>query len=157
MEQPEEHRPFLELEEGDGEQDTTRNEALQSQFTTKSQLVIVLLLSLLLLAMSNGRILSTVALFQQQEEIICHQFLSSNGDNGGYDKTCRSPKGETAPEVVHELGLIVNWDSVLSLFPGILVAIPFGLAADQHGRKKFLMLSSGGIAVSAALRALICE
>lgn len=157
MEQPEEHRPFLELEEGDEEQGTQKNEDPRREFTTRNQLVVVLLLSLLLLAMSTGRLMSLTGLYQQQQEFICRQFLSSNGDNGGYDKACKSPKGETAPEVDHELGVIAYWDFFFSLFPATLVAIPFGLVGDKHGRKKFVVLSSGGIAVSAVFRVLICK
>lgn len=148
MEQPEEHRPFLELEQGD--EVDQKNDKPQ-----RSRVVVTLLLALQLFAFSIGRSLTVLSLKLRQKDIICEKFLSANGHDG-YDQTCKRPTGGTAPEVDVEFGVVEYWGMIFALLPAMVVALPYGLTADQHGRKKFVVLSAGGILVNAVLETIIC-
>jgi MFS family permease len=71
------------------------------------------------------------------ESIICRQARGSNSfvrnDN------CKSP------EVQGELALINGWKDTFDQVPGILLALPYGFAADRVGRKPIMALSLTGL------------
>ncbi|KAK9616804.1 hypothetical protein V6Z98_008196 [Aspergillus fumigatus] len=60
---------------------------------------------------------------------------------GADDARCKSP------DVQGELALVNGWKETLDALPGIFLALPFGLMADQAGRKKVLMLSLIGLII----------
>jgi hypothetical protein len=50
-----------------------------------------------------------------------------------------------AADVQGELALVNGWKETLDTLPGIFLALPFGLMADQAGRKMVLRLSLLGL------------
>jgi hypothetical protein len=153
MEQPEEERPFLELEEADPEQNGHKDNPPPPK---RNRRLVILWLSLLLLAMSIGRYLTTMVLLLRQKEIICRNFLSTTAETG-YDTACLGPGQRPAPQVVEEHDRLVYWDMMFSLLPSLLVALPYGLAADRYGGKSFVVLSVGSIMLSAVFQTVICK
>ncbi|KAE8150842.1 major facilitator superfamily domain-containing protein [Aspergillus avenaceus] len=79
-----------------------------------------------------------IALF---ESLICRR-LGGGGD-------CKSP------EVQGELALLIGWKETLDQLPGIIVALPYGLAADRFGRKPILLGLFGLVLEEIAIR-LVC-
>lgn len=153
-EEHEEERPFLELEVGADDHTINRVEESSSRTGNRSSLVLILWLSLVLLLMSMARYLYEPILYLWQSDIICAKFLASNG-TATYDESC-TLHGRMAPEVDSEFKYVGYWDTMLFLVPGMLLALPLGLAADKYGREKLLLLSLSGIVASALLHTVIC-
>ncbi|OAQ58802.2 major facilitator superfamily domain-containing protein [Pochonia chlamydosporia 170] len=151
MEHPAEQQPLL-LPSDDGELRSQDNELPERERAQQpNQALTFTFLGLILLTIGVSRCLITDATSRLERETICHQFLSSNGSSG-YNNGCRDSGGNLAPEVVFELGFIHFWDNTLTLLPGILVALPFGVLADTYSRKNILTISVCGILLSQAFR-----
>lgn len=155
MEHPAEQQPLL-LPSEDGELRSHDDEPPEhGRAQQPNQALTFTFLGFILLTIGVSRCLITDSTSRLERETICHQFLSSNGSSG-YNNECRDSGGNVAPEVVFELGFIQFWDHTLTLLPGILVALPFGVLADTYSRKNTLTISVGGILLSQAFRAIVC-
>jgi MFS family permease len=65
------------------------------------------------------------------------------------DDNCKSP------QVQGELALINGWKDTFDQLPGILLALPYGFAADRIGRKPILALSLTGLILEETAMRLI--
>ncbi|KAF7136825.1 hypothetical protein CNMCM5793_006343 [Aspergillus hiratsukae] len=102
---------------------------------------ILIILSLGIIAINFGSYLSMAPQIQIFESIICRKLHPEIAllTTEGQIARCK------APDVQGELALVNGWRETLDTLPGIVLALPFGLMADQAGRKTVLMLSLIGL------------
>ncbi|OJZ79635.1 hypothetical protein ASPFODRAFT_148805 [Aspergillus luchuensis CBS 106.47] len=58
--------------------------------------------------------------------------------------------------VQSELSLIKGWEATFGLLPGMITAVPYGMAAERYGRRPVLGLSLLGISLSQAVDIIVC-
>ena len=117
-------------------------------FRTRQSIILVLLLVILLC--SFGDQLEEAPLARIYESIICYKYYEQHdtsklrlprnelgaGAIGGVDEMwCKEP------EVQDDLAMLNGLQPFLDGLPGLLLAVPFGWAADRYGRWPFLMLN----------------
>ncbi|RHZ54843.1 putative MFS transporter [Aspergillus thermomutatus] len=115
--------------------------ALESRRSTRARWILIIL-SLGIIAMNFGNYLSMAPQIQIFESIICrkmHPEIALLTNEEQIAARCK------APDVQGELALVNGWKETLDTLPGIVLALPFGLMADQAGRKTVLMLSLVGL------------
>ncbi|KAJ5965379.1 major facilitator superfamily domain-containing protein [Penicillium waksmanii] len=76
------------------------------------------------------------------ESLICRR-LGTDGD-------CKSTAVQT------ELALLISWKETIDQLPGIILALPYGLAADRIGRKPILVLCLIGLILEEVAIRLVC-
>lgn len=154
MAQPSERQPLLVPRLDDDEDHDSQNSDLpQASFTQADRIAAIILLSLTVFTLAAGGYFIDEAKLQVQEDLICRQIPP----NATYDEHCRAPDGHRAPDLIRERDFIQCWQNYLRLIPGILTAVPYGLAADRYSRRNLLVLSLGGILLSAAGDIIICK
>ncbi|PKX90214.1 putative MFS transporter [Aspergillus novofumigatus IBT 16806] len=117
------------------------NQALESGRFSRARWVLIIL-SLAIITVNFGSYLAMAPQIQIFESIICqklHPEIALLTTQEQIDVTCK------AADVQGELALVNGWKETLDTLPGIFLALPFGLMADQAGRKKVLMLSLIGL------------
>lgn len=117
--------------------------APESGHSTRARWVLIVL-SLGIIAVNFGSYLAMAPQIQIFEYIICqkmHPEIALLTPQEQIDARCKSP------DVQGELALVNGWKETLDALPGIFLALPFGLMADQAGRKKVLMLSLIGLII----------
>lgn len=108
---------------------------------------LLLLVCLSVVAADFGNYLGYAPHIEILESIICRQAQGSNAL--GVDENCKSP------QVQGELALINGWKDTFDQLPGILLALPYGFAADRIGRKPILALSLIGLILEETAMRLI--
>ncbi|KAF4277199.1 hypothetical protein CNMCM8689_004908 [Aspergillus fumigatus] len=122
--------------------------APESGHSTRARWVLIVL-SLGIIAVNFGSYLAMAPQIQIFEYIICqklHPEIALLTPQEQIDARCKSP------DVQGELALVNGWKETLDALPGIFLALPFGLMADQAGRKKVLMLSLIGLIIEEVVR-----
>lgn len=138
--EPDEHAPLL------GEHEAGHDD--HPKITSLHRRRPLLLVCLCVVAADFGNYLGYAPHIEILESIICRQARASNsfrvdGDN------CKSP------QVQGELALINGWKATFDQLPGILLALPYGFAADSIGRKPILAFSLIGLILEETAMRLI--
>lgn len=90
------------------------------------------------------------SLYPIQEAIICQKYFPVSAVDANADPRCKS-------EIVQaELSLLKGWQLTISLLPGMITAIPYGMVAEAYGHRFVLALSTFGIALTQACYVVIC-
>ncbi|KJZ73966.1 hypothetical protein HIM_06634 [Hirsutella minnesotensis 3608] len=105
---------------------------------------------LLLVLAEIGGALVNLPLNQIEESIICRNQYPHVPDTAT-DALCKSSP------VQAELSFLQGWELTFGLVPGILTAVPYGFAADRHGRKVILCLSLLGLCLFQAIEVVVCS
>ncbi|OJZ80075.1 hypothetical protein ASPFODRAFT_148312 [Aspergillus luchuensis CBS 106.47] len=82
-----------------------------------------------------------------QEDIICRKHYPGALDA---NSMCKNDI------VQSELSLIKGWEVTFGLLPGMITAVPYGMAAERYGRRLVLGLSLLGITLSQAVDIIVC-
>ncbi|POR35886.1 Uncharacterized protein TPAR_03920 [Tolypocladium paradoxum] len=117
---------------------------------TATQRIAVLITCLaMLLAVEIGGVLSSTALMQIQEGIVCR------GHHADVDRPSTDPRCKDA-EVQADFAMLQGWDNTFALIPGLLLSMPYGMAADKYGRRIVLGLSLFGMTLLQGADITIC-
>ncbi|KAJ5158044.1 Major facilitator superfamily domain general substrate transporter, partial [Penicillium coprophilum] len=98
---------------------------------------LLILVCISVVAADFGNYLGYAPHIEILESIICRQ--AGSGNSFGIDDKCKSPL------VQGELALINGWKDTFDQVPGILLALPYGFAADSIGRKPIMVFSLVGL------------
>lgn len=118
--------------------------------TTAQRLRILLPCIIILACYLIGSGMIDISLNQISEAIICRKVFGTITDPSS-DPRCK----ET--QVQSELALINGWEITFGMIPGLLLGVPFGLAADKYGRRVILTLSTFASAVYGLAVIMICR
>jgi MFS family permease len=121
-----------------------------SKQTTVQRLTILLPCLLILVCVLVGSAMIDVPLKEISEAIICRDLF------GPVPVPVSDPRCKGS-RVQSELALINGWEITFGLLPGLLVGVPYGLAADKFGRRVVLLLATIGVAMSTLAVIIICE
>ena len=111
---------------------------------------VLVLVGITIVAVDFGDNLSYAPLVQILEQIICERQHSAGSIEGGSVSDCKSDT------VQSELALLMGWMAFWNQVPGIILALPYGFAADRIGRKPVLLLSVAGLLLQEAAVRFIC-
>ncbi|KAL0938390.1 MFS transporter [Colletotrichum truncatum] len=144
-----ERSPLLEAREDNMDSSSSEDSIRGTEPPPRALLYIALLL-LLIAFLEGGGILQAIPLNQVFEDIICRKFRERSAlqDPG----SCGDDKAVQA-----ELTLLKGWGGTIGLLPGLLVAVPYGFAADKYGHKVILFLSVFGIILSTGVSLIVCQ
>lgn len=121
------------------------------------RLGIIFLLFSLSMTLAITGVLATTATMQALEDIICRQVHGPGFPLPGRDK----PSGDDDPckddVVLGKLTILLGWDGLFTLLPGLLLSVPYGAAADRYGRVPIFGLVILGVTLKAGWVALVCE
>lgn len=112
---------------------------------------VLIALSLGIIAVNFGSYLAMAPQIQIFESIICQKLHPETALLTTKERNARCK----APDVQGELALVNGWKETLDTLPGIFLALPFGLVADQAGRKRVLMLSLIGLTMEEVMVRII--
>jgi MFS family permease len=104
------------------------------------RLLIIVCISIV--AADFGNSLTLAPQISIYESLICRRVRAGGG--------CKSP------EVQGELALLIGWKQTIDQLPGIIFALPYGLAADRIGRKPILVLCLIGLVLEENAIRLVC-
>lgn len=90
------------------------------------------------------------------EDIVCRQYYEwdrsgPGGAGGPSEEMCKDP---AVQDVVARL---FGWQTFFDGIPGLLLAMWFGILADQQGRRRVFFLSVVGSALSSCWILFICK
>ena len=135
-EEPTEEAPLLSSCGGD-----TIHDISPTPFSPAHQRLLILV-CISIVAADFGNCLTLAPQISIFESLICHRI------GAGHD--CKSP------EVQGELALLIAWKETIDQLPGILSALPYGLAADRIGRKPVLVLCLVGLVMEEIAIRVVC-
>ncbi|CAI7613203.1 unnamed protein product [Penicillium glandicola] len=138
-ERPDEQAPLLDLHQAEHEDRPRIFSVLRHR--------ILVIVCLVVIAADFGSYLGYAPHIEILESIICRQIQGSK--SVGISGSCKSP------QVQGELALINGWKDTFDQIPGILLALPYGFAADSIGRKPILALSLIGLILEETATRLI--
>ncbi|KAG8160879.1 hypothetical protein KVR01_009143 [Diaporthe batatas] len=121
-------------------------------FDNLARLRVLLLLCSSVVAADFGYSLAYAPQLSISESIICNQYdhrAIQSPSGPGPSHPCKSP------EVQGELALLYGWKDTFDGIPGILLALPYGVAADLIGRKPVILLALTGMILEEFLTRLI--
>ncbi|KAF3397750.1 hypothetical protein F1880_005644 [Penicillium rolfsii] len=107
-----------------------------------SHLRLLVLVGITIVACDFGNALTLAPQISIFENLICRR--------SGTDGDCKSP------EIQAELALLIGWKETLDQLPGIILALPYGLAADRIGRKPILVFCLIGLLLEEVAIRLVC-
>lgn len=118
--------------------------------TTAQRLRIAIPCLLCFFCLIIGDALTTTPVMQIRENLICRRMffrddaaaLAPGGVDLDADPLCKSNP------VQAELALVNGWELTFVLIPSILTGVPWGIAADTHGRTRVLQLANLGVLLS---------
>ncbi|KAH8682567.1 major facilitator superfamily domain-containing protein [Xylariales sp. PMI_506] len=111
--------------------------------------VAIICLALFLVVEFAATVLA-ISLSQVEEAVICRQFYP-DVDDVAADPRCKDH------DVQSELSTIQGWAFTFGIIPGIVTAIPYGIAADKYGRRAILSLSLLGTFLAELVGVTICR
>ncbi len=117
---------------------------------TASRIKIAVLCLALFLVIEFAATILAICISQIQEGVICQGFYPDVEDTKT-DPRCKDDR------VQSELSTIQGWGFTFAIIPGIITAVPYGVAADKYGRRIILSLSLLGTFLVEALGMIICE
>ncbi|KAJ5358647.1 major facilitator superfamily domain-containing protein [Penicillium cataractarum] len=135
-EEPTEQAPLLGPHGGDATQDASPTPL------SHAHLRLLVLVCISIVAADFGNSLTLAPQISIFESLICRR-IGVGGD-------CKSP------EVQGELALLIGWKETIDQLPGIIFALPYGLAADRIGRKPILVLCLIGLVLEEVAIRLVC-
>lgn len=123
-----------------------------------ARLRVLLLLCSSVVAADFGYSLAYAPQLSISESIICNQYHHRGGGISHAIQASAVPGGSPlckSPEVQGELALLYGWKDTFDMIPGILLALPYGLAADRIGRKPIILLALTGMILEESLTRII--
>lgn len=111
--------------------------------------VVVTSYVLLVLGQFHAGIFNT-ALKQIVEGVICRNYNDHVADPTD-DPRCKAERSQA------ELSLVFSMETTFELIPGLLLSIPYGVAADIYGRRLVAFISILGCTLYPIADVLICE
>jgi hypothetical protein len=82
------------------------------------------------------------------EDIICRKYYES-AKPADIDFSLPIPEENCKlPPIQSQLAIFKGWDMVISCVPGILLSVPYGILADNHGRRFVLLLGQAGLTLA---------
>lgn len=135
-EEPTEQEPLLRSRGGDAIQDASPTSL------SYAHLRLLILVCISIVAADFGNSLTLAPQISIFESLICRRI--------GAGSDCKSP------EVQGELVLLIGWKETIDQLPGIILALPYGLAADRIGRKPILVLCLIGLVLEEVAIRLVC-
>ncbi|CAK7215197.1 hypothetical protein SBRCBS47491_002401 [Sporothrix bragantina] len=117
-----------------------------ANLTTAERVVIVTFASIFIVEIALGT--SNPAVSSMIESIVCRQrygdtVLISHGTYGGsgsaIDPRCK------APDVQGRLSQVLGWQASFECLPNILLSLPYGVLADNLGRRPIMLLAWTGL------------
>ena len=132
-------------------------------------LFVFFLCALLIFMVELGGIMQITPLNQVAEEIICRKFVNRESTSQVAQDRCKD--AEYVPlesfllilifchssSVQAELSNIQAWRGTAETIPGLIMAVPYGMAADKYGYSLILGLSLTGMSLSYAANVVICN
>ncbi|PLB39661.1 putative MFS multidrug transporter [Aspergillus candidus] len=115
--------------------------------------IVMIAASTLVLACDFGFYLTTAPQTEIFQDIICRNYMATLGKSSDTIPTEAICKSEP---VQSELALVNGWKETSDVLPGILLAIPYGVAADRWGRKPVLLLGILGIMLGEIWVRVVC-
>ncbi|KAL6854815.1 hypothetical protein ACO1O0_005942 [Amphichorda felina] len=115
---------------------------------------VLILLGITIVTIGFGSSLSLAPQIQIMEQILCERHRSAGVSQtpleGGSMPDCKSD------DIQSELALLIGWADFWHQVPGIILALPYGFAADRIGRKPVMVLSFIGLLLEDVGVRLIC-
>ncbi|RAH64928.1 MFS transporter [Aspergillus aculeatinus CBS 121060] len=133
-----------------------REQSMQNKTTPRRSKWILLFVCLIIVTLDFGVYLAVAPQLQIYENIICqrmHPELFASAF-GGLTATTQPLCKST--DVQGKLALLVGWQDTFTQLPGMILAIPFGLMADQVGRKPVIIISLAGFLMQECAIRFIC-
>ncbi|RAH45491.1 MFS transporter [Aspergillus brunneoviolaceus CBS 621.78] len=133
-----------------------REQSFQNKTTPRRSKWILLFVCLIIVTLDFGVYLAVAPQLQIYENIICqrmHPELFASAF-GGLTATTQPLCKST--DVQGKLALLVGWQDTFTQLPGMILAIPFGLMADQVGRKPVIIISLAGFLMQECAIRFIC-
>ncbi|EED24623.1 conserved hypothetical protein [Talaromyces stipitatus ATCC 10500] len=117
---------------------------------------VMLITAFLMFSVNFGHFMATAPQLKMFEDIICENYKRSldqetphkNIDFGG--NICKSEP------VQSELTFISGWKNTLDVLPALALALPYGVLADETGRRPFVILSTAATALSECWPRVLC-
>ncbi|KAI7553027.1 hypothetical protein KC331_g1507 [Hortaea werneckii] len=110
----------------------------------------ILLINLLFVLNGLGYFVSVAPQTQLFENLICDAYYQSSTPQSLPTQTKPSRDPCKVPAVQESLAMIFGFQVFFDGIPGLLLAMPYGVAADKVGRKPVLLLSMAGQVFAAA-------
>ncbi|RMZ03678.1 hypothetical protein D0864_02902 [Hortaea werneckii] len=110
----------------------------------------VLLINLLFVLNGLGYFISVAPQTQLFENLVCDAYYQSSAPQAAPKQQKPSQDPCKAPAVQEALAMIFGFQTFFDGIPGLLLAMPYGVAADKIGRKPVLLLSMAGQVFAAA-------
>ncbi|EHK18451.1 uncharacterized protein TRIVIDRAFT_158459 [Trichoderma virens Gv29-8] len=123
---------------------------ISDQIRISRRIAVAVLCLLLLLIVEFAATLLTISISQIEEGVLCRSFYP-DVNNPATDLRCKSEN------VQSELSTIQGWGFTFAIIPGLITAVPYGVAADKYGRRVILSLSILGLLLVEAGVTIICR
>lgn len=104
---------------------------------------VLILIGISIVAADFGSYLSFAPQIDILEKTLCKRLHGREPPSTPFEQW--SEPDCKADDVQTELALVVGWMAFFNTIPGIVLALPYGLAADRIGRKPVLLLSLVGL------------
>ncbi|OTA26414.1 hypothetical protein BTJ68_10583 [Hortaea werneckii EXF-2000] len=110
----------------------------------------VLLINMLFVLNGLGYFISVAPQTQLFENLVCDAYYQSSAPQTAPKQQKPSQDPCKVPAVQETLAMIFGFQTFFDGIPGLLLAMPYGVAADKVGRKPVLLLSMAGQVFAAA-------
>lgn len=113
--------------------------------TTAEQVVLVTFVCIFIVELALGT--ANPAISSMIEAIVCRQrygdtiLISHGGSGSATDPRCK------APEIQGRLSTLLGWQTAFECIPSILFSLPYGILADNVGRRPIILLAWTGLAL----------
>lgn len=164
-----ERTPLLRDEPQDQPNDNAADGSSSNKPTRKhsrSPRFVIMCILLATLAVGIGDQLEETPLMRIFESVYCYQYWETHDPsllNMGRDRVGPGAVGGVdewhckIPDVQGRVATLAGYQTLFDGIPSLLLAIPFGIAADKIGRRPILLLSSSSFAIASLWKLFICE